>query len=152
MKERKVRVAIPVIIILAIVVTSFLLSTGSRRKGQSEAFISSQTTANASEITSWKEAAQKVVEDRGEPMGRQAKVEIPSQLRHYSDTRRFLAVQVAEWQKHRFQTPHDFAGLVKLIESGELVELQSVSSSYILYGVGGGASIEPFTHYYMATG
>jgi hypothetical protein len=48
----------------------------------------------------WTTAAEKVKEDRGEPVGRAAKVDTPSQLRHYSDTRLFLATQVAEVAEH----------------------------------------------------
>jgi hypothetical protein len=74
-------------------------------------------------------------------------VETPQQLKHYSDTRRFLAVQVAEWREHRFSTPRDFVDLAAMIKSGEMVELQQVSRNYILYGVGGSADTEPFTRY-----
>ncbi len=102
-------------------------------------------TVEASEISLWERAAQKVVEDRGEPMGKKAKIDVPQQLRHYSDSKRFLAVQVAEWRKHQFETPRDYTGLAGLIQKGEFVELKPVSDSYILYGVGGRATGEPFT-------
>ncbi len=101
----------------------------------------------AAEQTPWHLAAQRVTEDRGEPMGRQAKVEVPSQLRHYSDTRRFLAIQVAEWKEHEVETPHDYAGLAAMIRVGELVEVPTATESYVLYGVGALADPEPFTHY-----
>jgi len=97
--------------------------------------------------TPWHAAARRVIEDRGEPAGRQAKVEVPSQLKHYSDSRRFLAIQVAEWKEHSVRTPHDYAGLASLIRTGELVEVPSATESYILYGVGALADTEPFTHY-----
>ncbi|HEX8151343.1 MAG TPA: DUF5715 family protein [Pyrinomonadaceae bacterium] len=101
----------------------------------------------AAEGTPWGQAAQRVAEDRGEPTGRQAKVEVPTQLKHYSDTRRFLAIQVAEWKEHRFETPHDYAGLAGMIRGGELVEVPAATESYVLYGVGALADPEPFTHY-----
>lgn len=103
-------------------------------------------------IDPWQEAALKVEEDRGEPMGRQAKVEVPAQLKHYDDPRRFLGVQVAEWREQQLQTPHDFADLISLIRKGELVELPALGQNYILYGVGYSASDEPFTHYDKAAG
>jgi hypothetical protein len=103
-------------------------------------------------IDPWQEAALKVEEDRGELVGRLAKVEIPAQLKHYADRRRFLGIQVAEWREQRLQTPHDFAALVPLIRTGELVELPALGRNYILYGVGLSASDEPFTHYDKATG
>jgi hypothetical protein len=101
----------------------------------------------AAEGTPWRLAARRVTEDRGEPTGRQAKVEVPSQLKHYSDTRRFLAIQVAEWKEHGVETPHDYAGLAEMIRGGELVELPAATESYILYGVGALAGPGPFTHY-----
>jgi hypothetical protein len=90
---------------------------------------------------------QKIKEDRGEAVGKQAKVETPQQLRHYSDTRRFLATQYAEWREHRFETPKDFSDLAAMIESGQMVPLRPVSRNYILFGVGGNANKEPFTRY-----
>jgi len=101
----------------------------------------------AAEGTPWGLAAKRVAEDRGEPTGRQAKVEVPPQLKHYSDTRRFLAIQVAEWKEHRVETPHDYAGLAGMIREGELVEVPAATESYVLYGVGALAGPEPFTHY-----
>jgi hypothetical protein len=101
----------------------------------------------AAEGTSWQLAAKMVMEDRGEPAGRQAKVEVPPQLKHYSDTRRFLAIQVAEWKEHSVRTPHDYAGLAGMIREGELVEVPGATESYVLYGVGALADPRPFTHY-----
>ncbi|HWS54720.1 MAG TPA: DUF5715 family protein [Pyrinomonadaceae bacterium] len=98
-------------------------------------------------VDPWKEAAVKVEEDRGEPTGRQADIDIPSQLKHGEDRRRFLGVQVAEWRKHRFERPHDFAELVALIRDGQLVEAPALGADFILYGVGYSADDEPFTHY-----
>lgn len=106
----------------------------------------------SAEPNPWGAAVRQVTEDRGEPTGRQAKVEVPGQLRHYSDTRRFLAIQLAEWKEHRFSTPHDYAGLAGLIRAGELVEVPAVAESYVLFGVGGLADAEAFTHYDKATG
>lgn len=101
----------------------------------------------AAEGTPWGLAAKRVAEDRGEPTGRQAKVEVPPQLKHYSDTRRFLATQVAEWKEHGVSTPHDYAGLAAMIRGGELVEVPAATESYVLYGVGALAGTGPFTHY-----
>ena len=88
-----------------------------------------------------------VKEDRGEPVGKQAKVETPAQLRHYSDTRRFLAIQVAEVKEHQVETPRDLVDLAAMIGRGELVQLQPVKENYILFGVGGNADKQPFTRY-----
>jgi hypothetical protein len=105
----------------------------------------------AAEQTPWHLAARRVREDRGEPTGGQAKVEVPSQLRHYDDRRRFLAIQVAEWKEHSVETPHDYAGLAGMIRRGELVEVPAATDSYLLYGVGALADKEPFAHYEKPT-
>ena len=77
---------------------------------------------------------------------------VPSELRHYSDRRRFLAVQVAESRVQDYALPHDYADLVRLIQTGEMVEMKPVGDNYILYGVGSSVSDDPFTHYDRATG
>jgi hypothetical protein len=106
----------------------------------------------AAEESPWGVADRRATEDRGEPTGRQAKVEVPEQLKHYSDSRRFLAIQVAEWKEHGVTTPHDYAGLAALIRAGELVELPTATESYVLYGVGALADPEPFTHFDKSAG
>ena len=105
------------------------------------------TTARAAEMNPWTLAVEKVKEDRGEPIGKQAKVETPSQLRHYSDARRFLATQVAEVNEHHVDMPQDFVDLARMINRGELVQLAPASENYILFGVGGSADSGPFTRY-----
>lgn len=103
-------------------------------RARQETLMPAPVTVPPALIDRWPEAALKVEEDRGEPMGRQAQVEVPAQLKHYDDARRFLGVQVAEWRKQGLQTPHDFADLIILIRRGELVELPSLGQNYILYG------------------
>jgi uncharacterized protein DUF5715 len=92
-----------------------------------------------------KEAFSKVEQDRGEVVGHKATVEIPEQLKHYVDRRRFLAVQAAAATTESISV--DFADLVPLIQRGELVEMKPLGTDYILYGVGYSVSGEPFTHY-----
>jgi hypothetical protein len=106
----------------------------------------------AAEVSPWELGARKVKEERGEPVGKQAEVDVPSELRHYSDRRRFLAVQVAEWREHQLETPLDYADLAGLIRAGDLVELKPVSDSYIIFGVGGLATEDPFTSFDPARG
>jgi hypothetical protein len=146
-KEARSAILAAAVIIVAVFAGLFLAGGGRRGQVKQNTFMPSPLSAEAAETPSWKMAVQRVVEDRGEPVGKQAKIDIPSQLKHYSDTRRFLAVQVAEWRKYRFETPQDYTALAGLIRKGELVELKPVSNSYILYGVGGRASGEPFTVY-----
>jgi hypothetical protein len=134
---------------IAVIVIALTLLPGlkQRKRGGYSSYLPTATTAEAAETSSWTQAVQKVKEERGEPTGKQAQIEIPPQLRHYSDTRRFLAVQFAEWREHRFKTPKDFVDLAAMIRSGEMVELQQVSRNYILFGVGGSADKAPFTRY-----
>ena len=103
-------------------------------------------------VDPWKEAALKVEEDRGQPMGRAARVEIPDQVKHYSDNRRFLAIQIAEARQHQLRSPHDFAELIQLIRNRELVEVPALGDGYILYGVGLSATEDKFTHYEATSG
>jgi hypothetical protein len=103
-------------------------------------------------VRSWREAARQVEENRREPMGRAAAVVVPPELRHYSDRRRFLAVQVAESRAQDYELPHDYAELIELIDSGQMVEVKPVAEEYVLYGVGASVSDDPLTHYDRATG
>jgi hypothetical protein len=103
-------------------------------------------------VRSWREAARRVEENRGEAMGRAAAVVVPTELRHYSDRRRFLAVQVAESKAQEYDLPHDYAELVELIANGQMVEVKPVGDDYVLYGVGASVSDDPLTHYDRATG
>lgn len=99
------------------------------------------------EVETWKSAALQVEEDRHEPMGRQAKVDVPTELRHYENRHRFLAIQVAESRELGLPIPHDYPELVQLIRQGGLVEMKPVGDDYVLYGVGASATDAPFTHY-----
>ncbi len=101
----------------------------------------------APQVETWRSAALKVEEDRHEPVGRPAQVEVPPELRHYDNRHRFLAIQVAESKEQDLPTPHDWAELVQLIHDGGLVEMRPFGDDYVLYGVGATASDAPFTHY-----
>ena len=103
--------------------------------------------AQASEINLWTLAVQKVKADRGEPMGKQAKVDIPHQVRHYGDTRRFLAIQVAEVKEHGLRTPQDLVELGEMVAGGEMVTLSPATDEYVLLGVGANARKNEFTRY-----
>jgi uncharacterized protein DUF5715 len=148
-KKRRVSPALLAASLLVILAVTALLLPGLKRRGHGGyvSYLPAPSTAVAAELNSWTQAVQKIKEDRGEPTGKQAKVEIPQELRHYSDTRRFLAVQVAEWREHQFETPHDFVDLARMLKSGEMVELPQVSRNFILFGVGGSADKEPFSRY-----
>lgn len=104
------------------------------------------------QVNPWKAAARRVEEDRGAPIGKAAKVHIPAELRHYADTRRFLAIQVAGWMEQKYPLPHDEAELAQMIARGDLVEVPSLGEHYILYGVGANATDDPIAHYDRASG
>src|SRR5688572_15341367 len=94
-------------------------------------------------VNRWREAARLVEENRGLPMGRSARVDVPAELLHYADRRRFLAVQVAGWREEGYELPHDEAALVQLIQSDGLVEVKPVGDTHVLYGVGANADDGP---------
>jgi DNA-binding transcriptional ArsR family regulator len=128
------------------------LASGCRRRATPEAEVPAPAGLPTPQIDPWKQAALKVEESRGEPAGRQAKPDVPEELKQYKDRRRFLSIQVAEWREQKFDTPHDFAALVDLIRRGEFTEVPALGDDYILYGVGLNVSDEPLTHYDKAAG
>ena len=143
-------IALSVVGLLFIAVTvAGLVSHDLKPHGRdgSAGYLPAPSTVETVEADSWARAVEKVKEDRGEPAGKRAKVDVPRQLRHYSDTRRFLAVQYAEWREHSFETPKDFVDLAAMIRSGEMVPLQPANENYVLLGVGGSADSERFTRY-----
>ena len=105
-----------------------------------------------SEVNPWREAARLVEEDRGEAIGRAARVHVPAELRHYPDKKRFLAMQVAGWMEKDYPIPDDEADLAPMIDRGELVEVPAFSKDHVLYGVGANATGEPLAHFDRATG
>src|SRR5437667_7894944 len=103
--------------------------------------------AGAPDADLWTQAVEQVKADRGEPAGGSAAVEVPPELRHYSDKHWFLATQVAEVRKNNIQTCQDFVDLAAMIERGVMVVVPAVTETYILFGVGANADAEVFTRY-----
>lgn len=97
------------------------------------------------------EAVLKVEEDRGEDIGRKAKAEIPAELKHYSESRRFMAIQEASTREASLKSPHDFAELAAWVKEGLLIEAPKLGRGYVLYGVGLAAT-GALTHYDAARG
>lgn len=149
MKEIKGHRALTIALLLTVVMAAlFLLPVLKRRTPRSLiSYVPVPERVEAAGVSLWAQGFRKIKEDRGEPVGKQAKIEIPAELKHYSDTRRFLAVQVAESRERNLETPEDFVDLAGMLKRGELVELQSATENYILIGVGGLADKEPFTRY-----
>jgi hypothetical protein len=108
----------------------------------------SETTTNevaTADGDAWSKAIEKVKEDRGESAG--GPIEIPPELRHYSDRHWFLATQVAEVEKERVQTCQDFIDLAVMIQRGELVSVPAVTDTYVLFGVGAQADGDLISRY-----
>jgi hypothetical protein len=103
------------------------------------------TSVRGSDPDLWARSVEKVKEDRGETGG--AALEIPPQLRHYSDRHWFLATQVAEIRKFNLQSSQDFVDLAAMIERGEVVSVPAVTDTYVLFGVGARVDGGLFTRY-----
>jgi hypothetical protein len=89
----------------------------------------------------------RVQEDRGEAMGLAARVSVPAELQHYSDRRRFLAVQMADTRQEQLELPQDDGDLAAMLRAGKLVELPPLGEDYILYDIGLDASDNPMAAY-----
>ena len=146
-KNKRYLPGLVVAIVLGLSAGVVLLPAKHRGRAVYENYLPATVTAEAAEVNTWTEAVRKVKEDRGEPVGKQAKIDVPSELKHYSDSRRFLAIQVAEWREHQLRTPSDFIELADMIRNRELVPVQQVTHNYILFGVGGSANGEAFTRF-----
>ena len=93
----------------------------------------------------WAKAIEKVKEDRGDAA--HGPIEIPQELRHYSDRHWFLATQVAEVAKQNLPTSQDFVDLAGMIQRGEMVSVPPVTETYVLFGVGAQANGDVFSRY-----
>ena len=89
----------------------------------------------------------RVQEDRGEAMGLAARVVVPAELQHYSDRRRFLAVQMADTRQEQLELPQDDGDLAAMLRAGTLVELAPLGEDYILYDIGTDAADDPMAAY-----
>src|SRR5712691_3321769 len=107
--------------------------------------LSGKTSERRADPDLWARSLEKVKEGRGDT-GNVA-LEIPPELRHYSDRHWFLATQVAEVRKFNVQRCQDFVDLAAMIERGEVVSLPAVTDTYILFGVGARVDGGVFTRY-----
>src|SRR5213083_3016778 len=107
--------------------------------------LSDKTSERPADPDLWAHSMEKVKEDRG-GIGNVA-LEIPPQLRHYTDRRWFLATQVAEVKKLNVQRCQDFVDLAAMIERAEVVSMPAVTNTYILLGVGARVDGGVFTRY-----
>src|SRR5262245_31939197 len=156
-RPRPPRVRWPLLAALAVVGTAAALYTWSHheRPAAKETAIPAAAPPPAvtpSQVDRWRAAARRVEEDRGTPIGRAARVEVPPELRHYADPRRFLAMQVAAWKENDYAIPADEADLARMIDHGDFVEMPAVGEHYVLYGVGANATEDPLAHFDAASG
>lgn len=100
---------------------------------------------NAAKTNTWADAMEKVKGDRGALNG--GAIEIPSELKHYSDRHWFLATQVAEVAKYNVESCQDYAELAAMIGRGEMVMVPEVTDTFVLYGVGARADDSDFTEF-----
>jgi hypothetical protein len=107
--------------------------------------LSDKTSERGADPDLWARSMEKVKEDRG-ATGNVA-LEIPPELRHYTDRHWFLATQVAEVKKFNVQPVQDFVELAAMIERGEVVSVPAVTDTYILLGVAARVDGGVFTRY-----
>ena len=81
---------------LLVALTVALVSRSSQPARPLEPEVAPPPVLAPGQAPTWRAAALKAEEPRGEPVGRAAKVTVPPELQHYAERRRFLAVQVAE--------------------------------------------------------
>jgi hypothetical protein len=91
----------------------------------------------------WEAAISQVEEVRGSA----GRVDVPDELKHYEDHRRFLAVQMADSQHRQYRLPDDEADLAEMIRQGEVVEMPPLGVDYVLYDLGTDATDDPLVHY-----
>ncbi|PYS20678.1 MAG: hypothetical protein DMF72_20305 [Acidobacteria bacterium] len=126
-------------------VWAVLRFTSLRRHENNSVFFSDAATLRTSDPDLWARNMDKLKEPRAE--SENVAIEIPSELRHYEDRHWFLATQVAEVKKFNVQPVQDFVDLAAMIQRGEMVPVQAVTDTYILYGVAARTDGSAFTRY-----
>jgi Family of unknown function (DUF5715) len=118
---------------------------GAQRNHPPQSASDLSNVARSTDAEAWERAVERVKADRG-GQGNGA-IEIPTELRHYSDRHWFLATQVAEVAKYNVQTCQDYVELAAMIERGEMVTVPAVTDMYVLFGVGAKADDGVFSKY-----
>jgi hypothetical protein len=82
-----------------------------------------------------------------EVRGSAGRIDVPDELKHYEDHRRFLAVQMADSQERSYRLPDDEADLAEMIQRGEVVEMPALGDDYVLYDLGTDVTDVPLVYY-----
>ncbi|HEV2834362.1 MAG TPA: DUF5715 family protein [Pyrinomonadaceae bacterium] len=140
-----IRRAVLVILILAILGAGVWAALRYKRLRDAEIpELNALQSANTNSIA-WAAAVEQVKADRGELATNGPALEVPQELKHYSDRYWFLATQIAEIAKYNVPTCQDYVDLAEMIERAELVSVPGVTDTYVLYGVGQRADDSVFT-------
>src|ERR1041385_1576794 len=124
---------------------ALLRFTSLRRHDSNSVFFSDAASLRSADPDLWARSMDKLKEPR--PESENVAIEIPSELRHYEDRHWFLATQVAEVKKFNVQPVQDFVDLAAMIQRDEMVPVQAVTDTYILYGVAARTDGSAFTRY-----
>src|SRR5437868_6554789 len=130
---------------LGVGVWAVLRFTSLRRHENNSVFFSDAATLPTSDPDLWARSMDQLKEPRA--ASENVAIEIPPELRHYEDRHWFLATQVAEVKKFNVQPVQDFVDLAAMIRRGEMVPVQAVTDTYILYGVAARTDGSAFTRY-----
>ena len=135
-------------VIACVAVWAVVRFTRARQFGWIDPLNHASNAVNTS-VVQWNIAVERIKEDRGEAA--RGPIEIPSELKHYSERYWFLATQVAEIEKHNVYLCQDFLDLATLIQRGQMIPVPAVTESYILYGVGEAANDSEFSTFESET-
>jgi hypothetical protein len=116
-----------------------------RRQAPRQYDLSDKNSERGADPNLWTRSMEKVKEDRGATGN--VGLEIPPELRHYTDRHWFLATQVAEARKFNLQRCEDLVDLAAMFGRGEVVSVPAVTDTYILFGVGARVDGGVFTRY-----
>jgi hypothetical protein len=143
---RKRVILLPLLVTAAVVAVWVVLRSNAanrNRQLQPSNSISYAVAIPSAEV--WARAVEEVKAERTDATCATSGIEIPPELKHYSDRHWFLATQVAEIEKYHIQNCEDYFDLAAMLQRGEMVSVPWVTDTYVLYGVGAKADDGAFT-------
>ena len=142
---RRILILIVATAVVAAGTLSFIYFREPKRQAVTHYDSSEKTSERSVDPDLWARSLEKVKEDRG-TSGNVA-LEVPPELRHYSDRHWFLATQVAEVKKLNVKSCQDFVDLAAMIVRGEMAPMPAMTENFILFGVGARVDGGAFTRY-----